>query len=195
MGGTQRYVKFYVERSVEIVESTRKRTDLPKALVAAIQDFDNVMTGSAAWRRKNKPAVLAGAMVKITPSGQAVLNSTFVPFKETEGRRVQDVRYVNSAVGSCAWRLAMRSGKSFRAATRACFPARAQQSRCGSGRTSTPTRCARASRSFWARVGGTPEIERLMSPWVQEMSEGERETPAEAGAVTDGDGSVVRTTN
>ena len=189
MGGTKWYAKFYVERSVEIVESTRKRTDLPKALVAAIQDFDNVMTGSAAWRRKNKPAVLAGAMVKITPSGQAVLNSTFVPFKETEGRRVRDVRYVNSAVGSMCMEVGDEERKELSGRDSGVFPGTSPTVtlRFGQNIHANQVR-ARFTQFFGPGWEGTPEIERLMSPWVREMSEGEeRETPAEAGAVTDGD--------
>ena len=186
--GAKWYAKFYLERSVDIVDSIRKRTDLPKALVSAIQDFDNVMTGSAAWRRENKPAVLAGAMVNITPSGQAVLTSTVVPFKETAGRRVRDVRHVTSAVGSMCMEVGDDERKELSGRDSGVFPGTSPTVELKFGQNIHAKQVrARFTQFFGPGWEGTPEIERLMSPWVREMSKGEAPEAGAAGAADDGD--------
>lgn len=177
------YAKVYLDRSVDIVQSIRERSDLPKELVRAIQDFDNVMTGSAAWRRKNEPACLAGATVKITPSGQAVLNSTFVPFKESEGREVRDIRYVESAVGSMSMTMEEEEREDLSGRDAGVFPGTSRFVKLKFGQNIHAKQVrARFTQFFGPGWEGVPEIEKLMSPWVREISEGDEDEDKDEGA-------------
>lgn len=170
--GTKWYVKFYVQRSVELVDSIRKRSDLPPALISAIQDFDNVFTGTAEWRRRTKPSVLAGATVQITSSGQAVPRNTFVPFKETSGRRVRDVRFNDSEANSMCMEIGDEERKDLAGRDSGVFPgtARFVALKFGQNIHAKQVR-ARFDQFLGAGWEGIPEIEQLMSSWVREISD------------------------